>query len=206
MDFLNNLQKAEERNTELEQKHSSEISALQLTLLQAQKKLQEQTEEIVRLNSADLIFKENERLKQEAETAKATMSLYEKDYQKRLEELQKAQTSVASQRSELSRLKADEKELIEEKAEELANRKTVLIKREYETDIERMENKHMADTAGLRGWLKVISSYAVSMTVLIGGIYASEVLNQTSGSIISATIIIHMINLFLRYYVFGDQK
>ena len=50
---------------ELEQTNSSEISKLQLALQQAQRKLQEQSEQIVTLSGADVILRDNERLKDE---------------------------------------------------------------------------------------------------------------------------------------------
>ena len=51
--------------TELKQTSSSEISKLQSALQQAQKKIQEQRDQIVKLNGADLILKDNEKLKSE---------------------------------------------------------------------------------------------------------------------------------------------
>ena len=51
--------------TKLKQTSSSEISKLQSALQQAQKKIQEQRDQIVKLNGADLILKDNEKLKSE---------------------------------------------------------------------------------------------------------------------------------------------
>ncbi len=59
------LEEKDDRLLELEQTSSSEILKLQLTLQQAQKKLQEQSAQIVKLSSADLILKDNEKLKEE---------------------------------------------------------------------------------------------------------------------------------------------
>ena len=49
----------------LEQTSSSEISKLQSTLQQAQRKLQEQSDQIVTLSGADVILRDNEKLKEE---------------------------------------------------------------------------------------------------------------------------------------------
>lgn len=51
--------------SQLERSSLSEILKLRSALQQAQKKLQEQSDQIVRLSGADLILQDNERLKEE---------------------------------------------------------------------------------------------------------------------------------------------
>ena len=198
MDFLNNLQKAEKRNTEMEQKHLSEISALQSTLQQAQSKLQEQSAQIVRLNSADLILKENEQLKQEVKGARATIIHYENAYQKRVLNLEKKEADIAAEKRRVKKMKEDESELIKEKAEEIANPKIMIAKRECENAKNNMKYRHEEETKNLKKWLLFLFAYAISMTMLVVGLYASEVLNKTSEQLVLVTVIIHGIYLYLR--------
>ena len=198
MDFLNNLQKAEKRNTEMEQKHLSEISALQSTLQQAQSKLQEQSAQIVRLNSADLILKENEQLKQEVKGARATIIHYENAFQKRMQNLEKKEADIAAEKRRVRKMKEDESELINEKAEEIANPKILTVKRKCEDAKAKMKHRHEEDTRNLKKWLLFLFAYAVSMTMLVVGLYVSEVLNKTSEQLILVTVIIHGIYLYLR--------
>ena len=189
---------AETWHTEQEQKLSSEISALQLTLQQAQNKLQEQSAQIVKLNSADLILKENEQLKQEVKGARATIIHYENAYQKRVQNLEKKEADIAAEKRRVRKMKEDESELIKEKAEEIANSKILTVKRKCEDAKTKMKYRHEEDTKNLRKWLLFLFAYAVSMTMLVVGLYASEVLNKTSEQLILVTVIIHGIYLYLR--------
>ena len=189
---------AETWHTEQEQKLSSEISALQLTLQQAQSKLQEQSAQIVKLNSADLILKENEQLKQEVKGARATIIHYENAYQKRVQNLEKKEADIAAEKRRVRKMKEDESELIKEKAEEIANSKILTVKRKCEDAKTKMKYRHEEDTKNLRKWLLFLFAYAVSMTMLVVGLYASEVLNKTSEQLILVTVIIHGIYLYLR--------
>lgn len=65
LELLENIADRENLLTQQERQNSSEISKLQSALLQAQKKLQEQSDQIVRLSEADLILQDNEKLKEE---------------------------------------------------------------------------------------------------------------------------------------------
>ncbi|MCR5684533.1 MAG: hypothetical protein K6G81_03815 [Lachnospiraceae bacterium] len=67
---------------------SSEISELRSTLLQSQRKIQEQSAHIVKLNSADMILKENERLKAEAYAAKTEAWNVKNTYAGKMKELE----------------------------------------------------------------------------------------------------------------------
>ena len=59
------INKKNEQITELRRENSSETSKMQSVLQQARKKIQEQSDQIVKLNGADLILKDNEKLKSE---------------------------------------------------------------------------------------------------------------------------------------------
>ena len=61
-----------------------------------------------------------------------------------------------------------------------------------------MKHRHEEDTRNLKKWLLFLFAYAVSMTMLVVGLYASEVLNKTSEQLILVTVIIHGIYLYLR--------
>ena len=197
-EIINYRREAETWHMEQEQKLSSEISALQLTLQQAQNKLQEQSAQIVKLNSADLILKENEQLKQEVKGARATIIHYENAYQKRVQNLEKKEADIAAEKRRVRKMKEDESELIKEKAEEIANSKILTVKRKCEDAKTKMKYRHEEDTKNLRKWLLFLFAYAVSMTMLVVGLYASEVLNKTSEQLILVTVIIHGIYLYLR--------
>ena len=197
-EIINYRREAETWHMEQEQKLSSEISALQLTLQQAQSKLQEQSAQIVKLNSADLILKENEQLKQEVKGARATIIHYENAYQKRVQNLEKKEADIAAEKRRVRKMKEDESELIKEKAEEIANPKILNVKRKCEDAKTKMKNRHEEDTRNLKKWLLFLFAYAVSMTMLVVGLYASEVLNKTSEQLILVTVIIHGIYLYLR--------
>ena len=197
-EIINYRREAETWHMEQEQKLSSEISALQLTLQQAQSKLQEQSAQIVKLNSADLILKENEQLKQEVKGARATIIHYENAYQKRVQNLEKKEADIAAEKRRVRKMLEDESELIKEKAEEIANPKILTVKRKYEDAKTKMKHRHEEDTRNLKKWLLFLFAYAVSMTMLVVGLYASEVLNKTSEQLILVTVIIHGIYLYLR--------
>ena len=85
-----------------------------------------------------------------------------------------------------------------ELAEEIANPKILTVKRKCEDTITKMKHRHEEDTSNLKKWLLLLFAYAVSMTMLVVGLYASEVLNKTSEQLILVTIIIHGIYLYLR--------
>ena len=197
-EIINYRREAETWHMEQEQKLSSEISALQLTLQQAQSKLQEQSAQIVKLNSADLILKENEQLKQEVKGARATIIHYENAYQKRVQNLEKKEADIAAEKRRVRKMREDESELIKEKAEEIANPRILTVKRKCEDAKTKMKHRHEEDTRNLKKWLLFLFAYAVSMTMLVVSLYASEVLNKTSEQLILVTVIIHGIYLYLR--------
>ena len=171
---------AEKWHMAQEQKHSSEILALQSALQQAQSKLQEQSDQIVKLSGADLILQENEQLKSEVKGARATIIHYEKVYQKRVQELEASEANIKKQQAELQKMKNNETRLIARKAEEIATPKILLAERDRDNAKAEMKYRHEEDTRNLKKWLLFLFAYAVSMTMLMVGLYASEVLNKTS--------------------------
>ena len=189
---------AEKWHMAQEQKHSSEILALQSALQQAQSKLQEQSDQIVKLNSADLILKENEQLKQEVKGARAAIIHYESAYQNRIKNLEAAEADIKRQQAELQKMKNNEKSLIARKAKEIATPQVLLAQRDRDNAKAEMKYRHEEDTKNLKKWLLFLFAYAVSMTMLMVGLSASEVLNKTSRQLILTTLGIHALYLCIK--------
>ena len=154
---------AEIWHMEQEQKLSSEISALQLTLQQAQNKLQEQSAQIVRLNNADLILKENEKLQKEVEDARVTMSLYEQEHQKKMEQLETECMKAQSDRKTAAALVERETEKISERAEQICREELEKSDRKWKQKVKKMTERHQKELEPIKTilFLSVISQFAV---------------------------------------------
>ena len=127
----------------LERSSLSEISKLQSALQQAQKKLQEQSDQIVRLSGADLILQDNERLKEENRRLQSEKDETEKRVAR---EAEAAKAKAQRQEEALKRREAvaEQKQQEARKAVEAVD---IIVKAEVVKERERLK-KHYDEVYG----------------------------------------------------------
>ena len=169
------IEKLKEENTELirqkkelrelsqyqKQKHSSEALELQSALREAERKIQEQSEKIVRLNNADLILKENERLKNEMSKAGLRNQALEDEYMEKFEDLKRKAAYFSKEEKEAKEMVRNLKTLIKTQAEELSGYKIRCLQAEFKEEKRNILDREMKKE------VKVVFGFLIFIAVLM---------------------------------------
>ena len=144
-DLLREMEAMQDQIEELQLKdrqHLSEISDLRSMLQQAQRKIQEQSERIVRMNSADLILKDNEKLKEEISAVIAEASTVKKNCEIKEKRLEASQKEINKRKEEIRQMIKKEQSLIEDRAKKLTEEKTRQIQKKNTERIRNIQTVH----------------------------------------------------------------
>lgn len=151
---------------EEKQRMSSEISELRSTLQQSQRKIQEQSAHIVRLNSADMILKENERLKAETYAAKTEAWNVKNTYADKLEELEASIKAADEQKKQAESALENEARLILANANKIAKEKITRLNQSHRSHIRRLKEEH-CEAIDLRDRYILFAMIAVALSAAI---------------------------------------
>ena len=170
---------------ELEQTNSSEISKLQLALQQAQRKLQEQSEQIVTLSGADVILRDNERLKDEnarlqkeidrsereadraKEACKARLQKKDDDLRQKIQDAEKKEAQARSREQQADNLIRDREHLISDKVSAETDRISRQLAGQYSRLIDLLRKDFFRKEQAAERRQIITSIYALALAVII---------------------------------------
>ena len=117
----------------------------------------------MRLNSADLILKENEQLRKESENARDMISLYEQEYQKKMKELEVEYKKALTARKTAEGLLERETQKINERAEQICKAELEESNRRWKQKVQKMTEHHQKELEPIKTilFLSVTSQFAV---------------------------------------------
>ena len=148
------------------QQMSSEISELRSTLQQSQRKIQEQSAHIVRLNSADLILKDNERLKEEICAAKTETWNVKNSYGKKLDQLEAVRKTAEEKKKKAEDVLAKERSLILSKGKMIADERIKKEKQAHKSRIRCLKEEHRKAIL-IRDRYIYLALVAITLSVII---------------------------------------
>ena len=170
---------------ELEQTNLSEISKLQLALQQAQRKLQEQSEQIVTLSGADVILRDNERLKDEnarlqkeidrsereadraKEACKARLQKKDDDLRQKIQDAEKKEAQARSREQQADNLIRDREHLISEMVSAETDRLSRQLAGQYSRLIDLLRKDFFRKEQAAERRQIITSIYAFVLAVII---------------------------------------
>ena len=179
------------------QQLSSEISDLQSALQQARSKIQEQSAHIVKLNGADLILKENARLKAESAEARTEALNVKKDYDLKIKCLKEAESAAEEKRKMADRVYKSQKELILINAKEIADKRIKKAETEHRSEIRKLSNEKK-QAVEIRD-LHIFLAISVIVISLLSSIFERSIRGLNWITFVNAAYMGYLVVQLIRY-------
>ena len=155
---------------EQEQANSSEILQLQSALQQALKKVQEQSEQIVKMNGADLILQDNEKEKEAArveEACKKRLQKKEDDLKDKYHKAEERELQAKKKELQADDLVRNRQKLIDQEVEAVRNRISQESASRYSKLINELRQSFFSKEKTLNKRVTWISLYAFGLSIVL---------------------------------------